>query len=347
MIDYTETEIQSVSVHSVGNRNNEEALILSKKELNIENEFLRAQLLKFFTQPFAEPEFFNFTFPNEEVSLNPVYHFVSHIFSEPELLQAKSVDIAKQLYEVSTHPQIKAGDLFVAHLTGIHLEEEVVEAIGIFKAENKHPFLKLDCTSEHFSIDLEEGFDIGKLDKGCLIFNVEQEQGFRVAVVDKSNKSVEAHYWVDTFLQLKAAADNYHATKEYLQLTKNYIAKELGEQFEVSKAEQIDLLNKSANYFKSSESFNQKEFAEEVFESPEVIESFSRFEKDYQTLNELSIDESFEISQPAVKKQSKIFKSVLKLDKNFHVYIHGDRDKIEKGEDNGRKYYKLYYENED
>jgi len=57
--------------------------------------------------------------------------------------------------------------------------------------------------------------------------------------------------------------------------------------------------------------------------------------------------DNFEISAQAVKKQSKIFKSVLKLDKNFHIYIHGDKELIEKGvEKDGRKFYKIYYKEE-
>jgi hypothetical protein len=48
-----------------------------------------------------------------------------------------------------------------------------------------------------------------------------------------------------------------------------------------------------------------------------------------------------------VKKQSRVFKSVLKLDRNFHIYIHGDKDLIERGvEKDGRKYYKIYYREE-
>ena len=48
-----------------------------------------------------------------------------------------------------------------------------------------------------------------------------------------------------------------------------------------------------------------------------------------------------------MKKQSRAFKSVLKLDKNFHIYIHGDRELIEQGGDkDGRKFYKIYYEDE-
>ena len=51
--------------------------------------------------------------------------------------------------------------------------------------------------------------------------------------------------------------------------------------------------------------------------------------------------------QQAVKKQARVFKSVLKLDKNFHIYIHGNRELIEQGvEKDGRKFYKLYFESE-
>ena len=41
------------------------------------------------------------------------------------------------------------------------------------------------------------------------------------------------------------------------------------------------------------------------------------------------------------------FKRVLKLDKNFHVYIHGDFSKIEILEDEKGKFIKLYFDNAD
>ena len=67
----------------------------------------------------------------------------------------------------------------------------------------------------------------------------------------------------------------------------------------------------------------------------------------YREDNDLEIEDQFEISKPAVKKQSKVFKSVLKLDKNFHIYIHGNKDMIERGvEKDGRKFYKIYFESE-
>ncbi len=63
--------------------------------------------------------------------------------------------------------------------------------------------------------------------------------------------------------------------------------------------------------------------------------------------NDINVSGNFEISVQAVKKQARVFKSILKLDKNFHIYIHGDRNLIEQGEEkDGRKYNKIYYKDE-
>jgi len=121
----------------------------------------------------------------------------------------------------------------------------------------------------------------------------------------------------------------------------------LSEEFEVSKADKIDFLNKTVDYFKKHEQFDKQEFENEVFRDEEVIESFRKFDQTYREKNDLEPTDNFEISAQAVKKQARVFKKVLKLDKNFHVYIHGNRDLIEQGiDENGRKFYKLYYEEE-
>jgi hypothetical protein len=134
-------------------------------------------------------------------------------------------------------------------------------------------------------------------------------------------------------------------TKEFLNVTKEFITTELSSKHHVSKTEKIDLLNKTMDYFKSNEAFDKKDFEDSVFQNEEVIKSFRSFDDLVRPNNE---DKGFEISSQAVKKQARVYKSVLKLDKNFHVYIHGDKSLIEKGtESDGRKYYKIYYENED
>ena len=49
----------------------------------------------------------------------------------------------------------------------------------------------------------------------------------------------------------------------------------------------------------------------------------------------------------AVKKQARSIKSIIKLDKNLPIYVHGSRELIEQGVDEeGRKFYKIYYKEE-
>ena len=347
MVDYTNCDLQQVSVHQVGNKANEGELHLSKSMLDVSDANLKELLFHYFLKPFTETEFYNFAFSGEELSMNPLFNYANTLFEDPDAFHINSIKIARHLYEVTHHPNIKPGDLFVARFINIQVNEEPTEAIGIFKAENKQSFLKINHKTEDIILDYEEGIHIDKLDKGCLIFNIDKEEGYKVTMIDKSNKSLDAQYWKDSFLNLKACNDDYHSTAALLNMTKDFVTKQIPEEFEVGKADQIDMLNRSVEYFKSNESFNKEDFEEKVLHQPEVIESFRNFDNAYKADNDLSFTESFEISPQAVKKQARNFKSVLKLDKNFHIYIHGDRSKIEQGVDaNGQKYYKIYYDQE-
>lgn len=162
-----------------------------------------------------------------------------------------------------------------------------------------------------------------------------------------SNKSAEAQYWKDEFLKVKPVANEFHQTNQFLGITKNFLTKQLSEEFDVTKADQIDLLNRSVEYFKTHEAFDQKQFEKEVFQDSEILNSFRNFDNNYRQENEIEINDNFEISLQAVKKQARVFKSVIKLDKNFHIYIHGNKDLIEQGvEKDGRKFYKIYFQQE-
>ena len=125
--------------------------------------------------------------------------------------------------------------------------------------------------------------------------------------------------------------------------SKNDTVQNEPEQFEVSKAA---LLNKSVQFFKEKDNFNLDEFANEVMEQPEVIESFNRYKSAYQQEHEIDIPDDFTISDSAVKKQARAFKSIIKLDKNFHIYVHGNSDLIQQGADENGKFYKIYYKEE-
>lgn len=347
MINHANAVLDDVSVHLVGNKTNGDEIVVTKSPLDISDPVMSDLLLRFFLSPFKQSELFNFTFSNGDAQMNPVFVYAKQLFGYHGDFHIQSVNIAKHLYETSIHPQIKGGDFFVARISGLELEYKRVNAIGLFKSENRQAFLKLQHDKKHFTMDVLEGINPDKLDKGCIIFDTDEDKGYKVAIFDRLNKSGEAQFWKDQFLMLKPCSDEFHHTSDFLDIARQYVTKQLPEDFEVNKSDQIDILNRSMEYFKTRDNFEKKEFEQEVFQDEALIKSFRKFDTAYRKENEISPEDSFEISLPALKKQARVFKSILKLDKNFHIYIHGNKDLIEHGvEKDGRKFYKIYYNEE-
>ena len=344
MISAMEVKIQNCILHRIGNKVKEEGVKFSKSDLDISGA-IEELLINYFFTPFKTEEFYNF-YHDADINLNEVYSFASKIFDNPECVHEQSVNIATHLYEQSNHPKIKRGELYVVYFKDCLLGSERVDAVGVFKSENKDTFLKVFPSGDGFEIESELGVNINKLDKGVLIFNTDQENGYVVAVVDNINKGTEAHYWIDDFLHIRQRQDEYYNTHNVLSMCKTFITKELPQQFDVSKADQADLMNKSVQFFKDKDSFDIDQFTNEVIEQQEVIDSFHQFRDDYQRNMDIEIVDQFDISDTAVKKQARAFKSVIKLDKNFHIYVHGDKNLIEQGEDVKGKFYKVYYTEE-
>ncbi|HAI81036.1 MAG TPA: hypothetical protein DCL65_08410 [Chryseobacterium sp.] len=336
--------LSKIIVHKVGNRINQESLILSQEELQLEDE-MKELLEDFFLKAFKSEEQFSF-YSDTYLVNNPVYSSVSEIFDDRDKFVYEAENIAQHLYEVAENPRVQSGELFIAYFEGEeNADGNKIDYIGIFKTENKNPFLKIFPQNEAFEIEKDYGIGLSKLDKGALIYNSSKETGYAVSVVD-NNKNGDMYYWFEDFLKVKQRDDEYFQTQETLTVYKEYITKQLPQEFETTKADQADFLNKSITFFKEKETFDYDEFTREVLEDPNVIESFGNFKSDYEQEMQVSISEDFAISEAAVKKQSRGFKSVIKLDKNFHIYVHGDRKMIETGQDEKGKYYRLYFEEE-
>lgn len=343
MINLDNCSIAKCIVHKVGNKLRDEKLELSRTQLVITEEMekvLHLYFLKYFKQNNELHQFHH----DIELSMNEVYNCAEKLFEGGQFNGAAN-NIARHLYEQARNASIKSGELFVALFEDIEINQTTCSGIGIFKSERKDEYLRLDEADHEIEIAVETGINPGKLDKGCLILNTGDEEGFTVLTYEQN--SAETDYWRKEFLSIRPRNDSYQQTKNYLSLCREFVQDKLDSEFNVTKADKIDLLNRSVEYFKEKEDFKAKEFAEEVFEDPDVIKSFKKFQREYVSENEGEFEDNFEISHQAVKKQARIFKSVLKLDKNFHIYIHGDRNLIEQGtEKDGRKFYKIYFEKE-
>ena len=347
MFNISDIHLSGLVTHYVGNGAAGDMLQLSKKAVDIESPHLMQLLLQYFLTPFKEAASYNLWHP-ADLKLNEVSHFVSGIFDEPESLMLQSANLARHLYDITTLPQIKSGELHVAYFTGVPFKGKMTNAVGIYKTESKSSFLKLQEEKGGYHFLPEEGINPERMDKGCLIFNVDREEGYVAHIIDKTAKGGEAQFWKDTFLKVRAAADEYHATEDYIRMSKDFIVEQIPAEYEVERIQQMDMLNKSVAYFKKNDQFNKASFEQEVFNDPDLITSFRKYEKQYEEDYDLSFEKQFDISEAAVKKNARILKSVLKLDKNFHVYLHGNRELIERGYDaaTGMNYYKLYFEEE-
>lgn len=329
--------ITNIILHQVGSKVLNIPTYFAEKELELTNE--KKELLEpFFLDSIRKQNqtyrFYSYT----DLNQNVVYDAVSKIFENVDALKDCSKEIATYLREVSIHPKIKSGELFIAKFESIG----AYNAIGIFKIENHDTFLKLKGGFDA-SVDVDKGVNLAKVDKAAIIFNNEKESGYVLKIIENNDK---ISYWKDDFLQVKERDDEFFKTDKMLSLYKDFITEELPEEFEVTKIDQADLLNKSINYFANNENFEFNHFANSVLKEEDLIESFSNYKDDYEYQNSVTISDEFGINSKAVAKGKRSYKSIIKLDKNFHIYVHGNRDLIEQSEDKKGKFYKLYFEQE-
>lgn len=352
MIESSNSHIEDIVVHQMGSKADGGELLLSRACLNLGGQDDMADILRmYFFKPFTAEAYFNMTSASGPEG-NEVFDLAAKLFADHSCFYETSVAIARRLYESSNHPKIRGGELYVALFTDCVVDGQICEALGIFKSESKETFLKIMLKDGHqIELGSQVGVNVRKLDKGCIIFNIEQQDGYRVCAVDNVNKGQEARFWMEDFLGLKPREDNYFYTDNYLKMCKGFVADVYNDENHVTRAEQIDLMNKSINFFKNNQQFSDNDFTHDVMAEPSVIDAFNEYKRQYQETEKLPqpLPTEFEVSPDAVKAEKKNFKSVIKLDKNFHVYVHGSRYYMEKGYDQERdlNYYKLFFKTEE
>lgn len=337
--------IQQCIIHRVGNKNNDEGVALSDNTTTLSPE-LKVTLIKYFLQSFVgKEELWSFAHI-DDIKYNVISSYASKVFAGEDFVDV-SKRIARQLYECSVHPNIKGGELFVVKFSNVLYDGKIVSAVGIFKSETKDTFLRFVSMNNNLEVENELGANVNRLDKGCLILDCSDEKGYYVFTIDSSNRT-DAKYWTDDFLGIVPRQNEYTFTKDVLLMTREFVSKVLPAEYSITKAEQVELLNKSVNYFKENEDFSMQGYEEKVFGDAQIIDSFNKHKDVYEHERDVELAENFVISDSAVKKQERKMKSVIKLDRNFHIYVHGGEQLIQKGydEEMGMQYYKVFFREE-
>ena len=137
----------------------EEPVVLSDEPVDLSAQPELEQVLKkFFLSPFRDPVYYHFHHVTS-LDLNEIYSISSALFRSTKGFVKKSKDIANILYQYSDHPKIRNGELYVAYFDECVVDNEVAEAIGIFKSENRETFLKVFQEDADFGVNHDEGIE--------------------------------------------------------------------------------------------------------------------------------------------------------------------------------------------
>ncbi|TSE03349.1 nucleoid-associated protein [Aquimarina algiphila] len=349
MINLYSTQIESFSVHKIGNKSKNEGISFSELPNNLNDE-LTALLKEFLLKPFRDKEENYYQFTHDiDIEFNLLYNVVGQIFDNPSLVHDKSKEIARHLFEQSMHPHIKGGEVYVTYLENVLIDNEKVSAIGIFKSELKHDFLQFRKKESSIELLLQQGVNLNKLDKGCLIFNYESDKGYKILSVD-SNR-YDTKYWLEHFLGVDLFEDENFYTKKYLKFCQEF-AKEVVLPAE-DKKEEVMFMNRAVNHFAKNDEFEESAFLNEVIDNPDLVPEFKHYKAEKAPSYSIEDLTTFPIADKAVSDARKKIKNKINLDTNIEIkmdFINPDSAErfIEKGWDEEKQmYYYLVYFNKE
>ena len=346
MLNLEQASLRQLIIHRVGNQVLEDELSLSEEPVAMSEgalDLLGQALLNPF---YKEDLLYNF-YHESDVSLNAEYTFAKQFFSNDVEFIDFSSKTASSLFSKMINPKFKGGELWIALFSNVIVGDESVDAIGLFFLDRKKNFIRLHNNEKGYAIETDQGFDPSDPLTGCLICNTAEEQGFLLRIYGKT-KGLDYKLWTDEFLLVKQNEDDYYKTQMAMHMCHDFVVEKMPEDFDIIRPDQADMLNKSYDYFKENDTFELEHYSNEILEQPEVQKSFNNYSQQYAREHDLNVDEEINVSDKAVKKLSRVFKSVIKLDKNFHVYVHGNRNNINRGYDKEKNlhFYQLYFKEE-
>ncbi len=349
MLNLFNANIESISIHKIGNKSRNESIFLSDEPYRLSDEIVPL-IKEFFLKPFREKEEVYYQFAHDvDIEYNEMFVSASSIFENPSIVHNASRSITNHLFEQGGHPHIKSGEVYVVHFTNLSIDTNVVDAIGIFKSEIKNDFLELEENGSHLDMILKQGISLDKLDKGALIFNYKKEDGYKILVHD-SNR-YDSRYWLEHFLSVDAFEDENFLTKKYLKFTQDF-AKEVIAPAE-DKKEEVMFMNRSMNYFAKNDEFEEGAYLKEVLDNPDLVSEFKNFKVDKGEKYSIEDISNFSISNTAVSEARRKWKGTIGLDTGMTIkmdFINPESAErfLEKGWDEEKQmYYYLCYFNKE
>ncbi|HSP40261.1 MAG TPA: nucleoid-associated protein [Gillisia sp.] len=350
MINLYNAQIESLSIHRVGNKSRNENIFLSGEPFQLNDE-ITPLVKEYFLKPFREKEENYYQFFHEtDIEFNELYNLANQIFDKPADIHEVSKKITTLLFEQSSHPHIKSGEVYIAYFENMLLDNEKISAIGIFKSELKQDFLQFQEKGSVLEMNIQQGININKLDKGAIIFNKNREEGYKILSVD-SNK-YDTKYWLENFLGVDVLADDNFYTKKYLKFCQNF-AKDVVFPAE-DKKQEVMFMNRSVDYFAKNDNFEETAFMNSVMDNPDLIPEFKNYKTEKAPKYKIEDLTEFPIANTAVTAARRSIKNVINLDTNIQIkldFINPESAEkfVEKGWDEEKQmyYYLVYFNKEE
>jgi len=340
MIDHSQTQLTALAIHRVGNRHREEDNVISDRLASLTEE-QQALVLAFVLRPFVKcTEVYAFA----EGDPSPIKALAETVLNDPEALLTGSVQILQHLYAQSDNANIRVGEVFVAHLTAVYFEGQVLDAVGIFKAETKGPFFKFNEEDGELVLVNDLGVNAQKLDKGCLIMDTGEEGGLRVLTVDANN--YDADYWKRNFLHIVQANDSHFQTKNHVQMVKEFSKDVLAPG---NRTEQIAFVNEAVQFMSDREEWDNDDFGLTVLRNADLQNAFNDYRQQFSERAGVPLEDSFDISMPELQQQKRKYRNQIDLDTKIQIKLpfspDGTQPHIERGYDEvrGMFFYKVFF----
>ncbi|MFC7686882.1 hypothetical protein [Ureibacillus sp. GCM10028918] len=334
MLEVSESKLKQYVLHYVS-----DTLILGEEafpppELLLEAAFTQLAFNKIDLD--QQYEFFHET----DIHLNEIYTFTKSIFNDENTFLEQSKNIATHLHSSSQHPNIKDGELFIGLFDNCIWNNEVKKVISIVKIDEKEIFLDVKNDQNKMIVNGIDGINVKKINNVAIFVDMGADE--TPAVFIKTKRKEDIVYWQERFLKIKVTDEHYFKTNLALTECKKYILKE--DRF--TNTEKLGLLNKTLDFFRNEEEFQVDDYIESVFEKADTTQKdiIVNTVKPYETV----------ISGFAIEKAEKTYKRKIKLDSNIEIQVNVQNieqvdELIEVGYDEAtnRKYYKIYFQEEE
>ena len=348
-INLYNTQIEELYIHQVGNKCRGEGIFWNDHPTYLSDE-ITPLVKEFFFKLFREKEETLFQFVHEvDLEYHDLYPGIKKCFDAQVPLSQLALKVCKHMYDQSNHPHVKPGEVYIARLSSVILDNTKYNAIGIFKSELKHDFLQFKKKESQMEMLLQQGISLSKLDKGAIIIDLDGDEGYRILNIDTNR--YDTKYWTENVLGVDVILNDNLYTKKYLKFFQDF-AKEVirpaGD-----KRDELLFMNKAIHHFGTHDTYHQDEFLTEVLEDPGMQAEFDHYKVEQGPKYGIEDLSSFAIVNEAIKPAVRNFKSLIELDTNVAIkmdFVNAESFEkfVEKGWDEERQmYYYLVYFNKE